>query len=98
MMMSGPVPDWIAEVMRAWIPFPPIVSTLSLMPSAFWHSSVISPEQLMGYRHKIDEFEPLKRGRLPVVGRPACGEYSGHSTDACRNRTGTRNFQKPTAI
>jgi hypothetical protein len=43
MMMSGPVPDWIADVMRAWIPFPSIVSTLSLMPSAFWHCSVIFP-------------------------------------------------------
>jgi len=27
MMMTGPVADWIAEVMRAWMPFPSIVST-----------------------------------------------------------------------
>jgi len=26
MMMSGPLPDWIAEVVRAWMPLPSIVS------------------------------------------------------------------------
>ena len=43
MMMSGPVPDWIAEVMRAWMSLALIVSTVSLMPSSFWHSLTISP-------------------------------------------------------
>ena len=41
--MSAPVPDWIDEVMRAWISLALMVSTVSLMPSAFWHSDVISP-------------------------------------------------------
>jgi hypothetical protein len=35
MMMSGPLPDWIAEVVRAWMPLPSIVSAWRLMPSAF---------------------------------------------------------------
>ena len=41
--MSGPVPDWIDEVMRAWMSLALMVSTSSLIPVAFWHSSVISP-------------------------------------------------------
>ena len=43
MMMSGPVPDWIAEVMRACTSLPLMVSTLSVMPVALWHSCVIWP-------------------------------------------------------
>ena len=39
-MMSGPVPDWIAEVMRACRSLALMVSTLSVMPVAFWHSCV----------------------------------------------------------
>src|SRR5580704_6919990 len=42
-MMSGPAPDWIAEVTRAWISLALIVSRRSVMPSAFLHSSVIGP-------------------------------------------------------
>ena len=34
MMMSGPVPDWIAEVMRACRSLALMVSTLSVMPVA----------------------------------------------------------------
>ncbi len=41
--MSAPAPDWIDEVTRAWMSLALIVSTVSLMPSAFWHSAVISP-------------------------------------------------------
>jgi len=40
--MSGPEPDWTAEVTRAWMSLPLIVSTLSLMPSTFSHSVAIS--------------------------------------------------------
>src|SRR5712692_1985430 len=43
MMISGPVPDWIAEVMRACRSLALMVSTLSVMPVAFWHSCVIWP-------------------------------------------------------
>jgi hypothetical protein len=43
MKMSGPVPDWIEEVMRAWMSLALIVSTFSSIPRAFWHSWVISP-------------------------------------------------------
>src|SRR6516162_307821 len=43
MMMSGPVPDWIAEVMRACRSLALMVSTLSVMPVAFWHSCMIWP-------------------------------------------------------
>ena len=32
---SGPDPDWIAEVMRAWMSLALMVSILSFMPSAF---------------------------------------------------------------
>jgi hypothetical protein len=42
-MMSGPALDWIAELIRAWIPSPLMVSMVRLMPSAFWHSSLILP-------------------------------------------------------
>src|SRR5258706_6074441 len=42
-MMSGPEPDCTDEVTRAWMSLALIVSTVSLMPSAFWHSAVISP-------------------------------------------------------
>src|SRR6185312_8958082 len=42
-MISGPVPDWIDEVMRAWMSLALMVSTSSLIPIAFWHSSVIWP-------------------------------------------------------
>jgi len=41
MKISGPVPDWIDEVMRAWMSLALMVSTSSLIPVAFWHSSVI---------------------------------------------------------
>jgi len=40
-MTSGPVPDWIDEVVRAWMSLPLIISMLSVMPSAFWHSGMI---------------------------------------------------------
>src|SRR5215469_6937652 len=43
MKTSGPVPDWIDDVMRAWMSLALMVSTSSLIPVAFWHSSVISP-------------------------------------------------------
>jgi hypothetical protein len=43
MKISGPVPDWIDDVMRAWMSLALMVSTSSLIPVAFWHSSVISP-------------------------------------------------------
>jgi hypothetical protein len=39
--MSGPEPDWIAEVLRAWMSLALIVSIVSLIPSAFWHSGTI---------------------------------------------------------
>jgi hypothetical protein len=42
-MISGPEPDWIDEVMRAWMSLALMVSTSSLIPVAFWHSSVIWP-------------------------------------------------------
>jgi hypothetical protein len=42
-MMSGPVPDWIAEVIRACRSLALMVSTFSVMPVAFWHSCVIWP-------------------------------------------------------
>src|ERR1700674_1533532 len=41
-MTSGPEPDWIDAVVRAWISLALIVSNLSVMPSAFWHSGTIS--------------------------------------------------------
>ena len=40
-MMSGPDPDWTAEVTRAWMSLALTISRLSLMPSAFWHSGTI---------------------------------------------------------
>src|SRR5216683_7352569 len=43
MMMSAPVPDWIAEVMRACRSLALTVSSLSVMPVAFLHSCVIWP-------------------------------------------------------
>jgi hypothetical protein len=41
--MSGPLPDWIDEVIRAWISLALIVSTVSFMPRSFWHCSTIGP-------------------------------------------------------
>src|SRR4051794_24461698 len=41
-MTSGPDPDWIAEVVRAWMSLPLIVSMLSLIPSAFSQAGIIS--------------------------------------------------------
>jgi hypothetical protein len=41
--MSGPLFDWIADVMRACTPSPLIVSISRLIPSAFWQSSLILP-------------------------------------------------------
>src|SRR5580692_4700761 len=43
MMMSAPVPDWIAEVMRDCRSLALTVSSLSVMPVAFLHSCVIGP-------------------------------------------------------
>jgi len=43
-MTSGPEPDWIAEVVRAWMSLPLIVSRVSLMPSAFSPAGMISYE------------------------------------------------------
>ena len=43
MMMPGPVPDCIAEVMRACRSLALIDSTLSVMPVAVRHSCVIWP-------------------------------------------------------
>ena len=43
MKMSGPVPDWIAAVMRAWMSLALIVSTVSFMPRSFSHCLAISP-------------------------------------------------------
>jgi len=42
-MISGPALDWIAELIRAWMPSPLMVSILRVMPSAFWHASLILP-------------------------------------------------------
>ena len=39
--MSGPDRDCTAEVMRAWMSLPLMVSMLRRMPSAFWHSAVM---------------------------------------------------------
>ena len=39
----GPVPDWIAEVIRACRSLALMFSTFSVMPVAFWHSCVIWP-------------------------------------------------------
>src|SRR3954452_9062583 len=41
MMMSAPDPDWMAEVMRDCRSLALTVSTFSVMPVAFLHSSVI---------------------------------------------------------
>ena len=41
-MTSGPDPDWIEEVVRAWMSLPLIVSRVSLMPSAFSPAGTIS--------------------------------------------------------
>jgi hypothetical protein len=41
MMMSAPVPDCIAEVMRECKSLALMVSSLSVMPVAFLHSCVI---------------------------------------------------------
>src|SRR5258707_4525554 len=43
MMISAPVPDWIAEVMRDCRSLALTVSSLSVMPVAFLHSCVIGP-------------------------------------------------------
>src|SRR4051812_42665746 len=43
MMMSAPLPDWIAEVMRDCRSLALTVSTLRLMPSAFLQSCVNWP-------------------------------------------------------
>src|SRR6516225_8758222 len=43
MVMSAPVPDWIADVMRDCRSLALIVSRLSVMPVSFWHSCVICP-------------------------------------------------------
>ena len=40
-MMSGPLPDWIAEVTRAWMSLALIVSKRILIPSAFSPSGTI---------------------------------------------------------
>ena len=70
-MMSGPVADWIGGDARL-DPIP--LDRLDIELDAERFLALLGdfpPEQLIGYRHKIDEFEPLKRGRLPVSGRPA---------------------------
>src|SRR6202000_31220 len=43
MMMSAPLPDWIADVMRVCRSLALTVSTRSEMPVAFLHSWVIAP-------------------------------------------------------
>ncbi len=41
-MTSGPDPDWMAAVVRAWMSLPLIISMLSLMPSALAQAGTIS--------------------------------------------------------
>src|SRR5262249_20115874 len=41
-MTSGPLPDWIEEVVRAWMSLALIISMLSLSPSAFSQAGAIS--------------------------------------------------------
>jgi hypothetical protein len=36
MMMSGPVDDWIAEVMRGWMPFPSMTPDLFRQMGRLW--------------------------------------------------------------
>ena len=40
-MTSGPAPDWMAAVVRAWMSLPLIVSTLSVIPKSLAHCWVI---------------------------------------------------------
>src|SRR5262245_19672276 len=40
-MTSGPVPDWMAAVVRAWMSLPLIISMLSLMPRSLAQAGMI---------------------------------------------------------
>ena len=88
--MSGPVADWIAEVMRACTPSPLMVSISSLMPSAFWHSlGDLAAQQLIGDRHEIDKFEPVQGRALRISGRSPGGEDAGDAAGAGGDRART---------
>ena len=96
--MSGPVFDWIAEVMRACTPSPLMVSTSSLMPSAFWaFVGDLAAQQLVGNRHEVDEFEPMQGRPLRVSRRPAGGENSGETAGPRGHRTRAGKPQKAAA-
>ena len=86
-MISGPVPDWIAEVMRAWIPFPSIVHVELDAEGFLALLGDLTSEQLIGDRHEIDEFEPVDRSGLGVGGRSAGGEDRGDAAGPGGDRT-----------
>ena len=78
-MMSGPVPDWIAEVIRACTSLPLMVSTLSVMPVALWHSCVIWP--LSSTSEAGTKSASAASGRWSPVRMPALVRRPGRQRD-----------------
>src|SRR5919201_1488913 len=64
MMMSAPVPDWIAEVMRDCRSLALTVSTLRLKPSAFLHSWVMGP---FSSTSDAESFRTLRRAMRAMI-------------------------------
>jgi hypothetical protein len=72
MVMSAPVPDWIADVMRDCRSLALIVSRLSVMPVALAFLRDPAFEQHVGSRHEIGPAQPMNIRPLRV-GRCASG-------------------------
>jgi len=99
MMMSGPLPDWIDEVTRAWMSLALIVSKRILMPRAFSPAGrIFFPQEVVGGRHEIGPTHPVDAGRLRVSGRPPRRQDPGEAAARCRNGSGAGEFQKPAPV
>src|ERR1700721_1043335 len=74
-MMSAPVPDWIAEVMRACRSLPLMVLNVILSPQRLLRlRQQLLAQQRVGGGNEIAEPQPVQRGVLRVGGRPAGGQ------------------------
>ncbi len=82
--------------MRACRSLALMVSTVSLMPSAFWHSAVdLALEEHIGGRHEIGPAQPMHRRSLGIGGRAAGGKDRGEAARTGRRHAGARKLQEP---
>ena len=91
--MSAPLPDEMAAVMRGWMSFALIVSTVISAPSAFPASDRLLLERLVGRRDEVHPADHVELLALGVGGSPAGGEDARQP-----GRGGARDLQERPAI